>query len=151
LRDHQIAMRELTATLGESAVATYEQLLATVQTWIDKATQVAEAYGATKQEIGRGVTATTCIITAGRVVSKGSSPVERLRLEAGIRSVWQRGSADAHGRTWQARTRALAHEREALRVDIGELLNGIQAVTLVLNEAWRVWDLRSLNLAARLG
>jgi len=145
--EHQTAMKEMTATLGATATATHQQLLSKIQSWFDRADQVATDHGATKQQRGRGLTATFCIITAGRVTARGSSPDQRVRLESGIRSVWQRGSADAHGRVWQTRTRWAGHEQPGLRADIGELINSIQAVTLVLNEAWRIWDLRSVNHA----
>lgn len=67
------------------------------------------------------------------------------RCGHGLRAVWQKGSADAPARTWQTMTRRDPGDTPMLRADISELMNGLNAATLVLNEAWRLWDARRVN------
>jgi hypothetical protein len=142
---HQSGMTEMTATLGEAATATHQALITRLQEWIARAEHVARDHGATREEIRRGLVDTTSIVQAGRVISRHESREQQIRLESGIRAVWQKGSADAHARTWQTMTRRNLAGSPLLRADIPELINGLNAATLVLNEAWRLWDQRRIN------
>jgi hypothetical protein len=42
-------------------------------------------------------------------------------------------------------TRRNPDDSPLLRADVSELVNGLNAATLVLSEAWRLWDLRRVN------
>jgi hypothetical protein len=146
---HQTAMTEMTASLGEEATAAHQGLITRLQEWIARAEQVARDHGATSKEVGRGLVDTACIVQTGRVIGRHESREQQIRLESGLRAVWQKGSADAHSRTWQTMTRRNADGGPLLRANIPELINGLNAATLVLNEAWRLWDLRTVNHLAR--
>lgn len=104
---------------------------------------------ASHKELCNGLVATDCIVQAGRVISRHQPPEQQIRLESGLRAVWQKGSADAHARTWETMTRRNPDGSPLLRADISELMNGLNAATLVLNEAWRLWDVRRVNHLAR--
>ncbi|MGK5111659.1 hypothetical protein [Geodermatophilus sp. CPCC 205506] len=142
---HQKAMAEMTASLGEDAVAPHESLIERLQQQVDEAHRVAREHGATQDERRRGLVDTTCIVQAGRVLSRHQPPAEQVRLQAGLRAAWQKGSADAHARTWQTTTRRTPDGGPLLRADMDELMTGLNAATLVLNEAWRLWELRAVN------
>lgn len=142
---HQTAMTELTATLGEEATAAHQALIGRLQQWEAHANQVAREHGATQMERRNGLVATDCIVAAGQVISRHQPPEQQIRLQTGLRAVWQKGSADAHARTWQTMTRRDPDGTPLLRADISELMNGLNAATLVLNEAWRLWDARRVN------
>jgi hypothetical protein len=146
---HQTAMSELTATLGEEAVAAHQGLIGPLQEWTARAERVAREHGATQKEIRSGLVATECSVQAGRVLSRHQRPEEQIRLESALRAVWQKGSADGHSRTWQTMTRRNPAGGPVLSADILELVNGLNAATLVLNEGWRLWDLRRVNHLAR--
>lgn len=142
---HQTAMTEMTATLGEEATATHQDLIARLREWAARAEQVAREHGATQKELRSGLVATDCVVQAGHVISGHEQPEQQIRLQSGLRAVWQKGSADAHARTWQTMTRRDPGGPPLLRADISELMNGLNAATLVLNEAWRLWDARRVN------
>ena len=146
---HQTAMAEMTATLGEDATAAHQDLIANLRHRVAEAEHVGREHGATKKEIGKGLVDTACIVRAGRVLSRHQPPAEQVRLEAGLRAVWQKGSADAHARTWQTTPRRNPDGGPLLRADIPEVMTGLNAATLVLNEAWRLWELRTVNYLAR--
>jgi hypothetical protein len=142
---HQTAMADMTRTLGDDAIAAHQSLIATLQESQTQAEQVARDHGATRDELRRGLVDTACIVQAGRVLSRHQPPAEQLHLEAGLRAAWQKGSADAHARTWQTMLRRQPDGSPLLRADIPELMTGLNGATLVLSEAWRLWELRGVN------
>ncbi len=146
---HQTAMTEMTATLGEKATATHQRLITRLREWASRAEQVAREHGATQKELRNGLVATDCIVRAGHVISRHQPPEQQIWLQSGLRAVWQKGSADAHARTWQTMSRRNPDGSPLLRADVPELMNGLNAATLVLNEAWRLWDVRRVNHLAR--
>lgn len=106
----------------------------------------ARTYGATKAEIGRGLVATACVTTAAKVLAR-TSPVDEASIMVGVSSVWQQGSADAHGRMWQWHTRLAVDGRlrageQVLEPRHEDAAMGVQAAALITNEALRLWDLR---------
>ena len=145
-RRHQRALTELTESLGEQSMAAHTSLLAQLREWEARADRVAEQAGATLGQRKNGLIATDCIVLAGQVTSRHETGRTRLLLESGIRSVWQKGSADAHGRSWQTMSRVRSRDDDPrLSASVSEIVTGLQAAALVLNQAWRIWDLRSVQ------
>jgi hypothetical protein len=148
--EHQRAMTEMAATLGDAAVATHQGLIQEIELWYQRAKQVAREHGATTKQLDWRLSATTCIVGAAKATSRRLSETDRVRLQSGVRAVWQRGSADAHARTWQTKIRRGPDLSGPLGPDVAELVQGLQATALVLGDAWRIWDLRRQNHVGRL-
>ena len=144
-RRHQQGLTELTEFLGEQSVTLHTSLLEQLEAWEAHADLVAEHAGASKEQRRRGLVATECIVLAGRVTARHETGQTRLLLESGIRSVWQKGSADAHGRSWQTVTRVRSRDSDPqLSADVSEVVTGLHTAALVLGQAWRIWNLRSV-------
>ena len=129
--------------------AAHQELVDRVQGWKERANQVARDYGANSKDRKQGLSATRCIIRASEVVATGSLAADRRNLKSGIRTVWQTGSSDAHARLWPLHRRSRPGQ-EMLAADLDGLVNGLMATALVLNEAWRLLDLRRLNHLDRM-
>ena len=145
-RRHQQGLAELTKLLGEQSVAAHTSLLEQLQALETHADSVAGEAGANKEQRRKGLVATECIVLAGRVTARHETGQTRLLIESGIRAVWQKGSADAHGRSWQTMIRVRSRDNDPrLSASVSEVVTGLHTAALVLGQAWRIWDLRSVQ------
>ena len=110
--------------------------------------KVAVATMLSQRGISKRLTDTDMIRKAGELVhsSGADSPMLQLMVEM----EWRLGSGAAHGRFLMAMHRPGGHVVESGRTalfgaSIEEVANQITSVSLLLSEAWRVWDLRRIS------
>lgn len=142
LRFHQ-AIQPMAAGLGAEAVAVGEANIARLVELEEQATAVAKHHGATAKEVRSGLLAHRCVSAAADLLARTSPEEEAPMLAVGVRTLWQQGSADAHGRLWQWGLGD--REGSSVMASMDEVFNGLQAAFLIVNQAWRLWDLRSRN------
>lgn len=143
----------LADSLGHAAVQASGRGAAALDQRVDMARAAAKANGATAAQVRGGLKAYLCVKTAAQVLGRTSPGTgDRQVITVGLNTIWQQGSADAHGRYWQwqqrSRLKVTPHEdslRMTVAANLDEVVMGLQAAFLVTNECWRLWDLRRLD------